>query len=163
MNSKKTFENIEVEIPDSSNNRLIINNKIDNTNSVDYEFSINEISDKKQTELIINKIELKISSKKFWSQKLINQTKLMIWKNYLVFSRNIKPTIFQIFTPVLICFILVFLQLIVQKFNSTFIKINPIPKQLDNLGKCHSPVDCVTVGYGIVVILEKNLIISCFY
>jgi hypothetical protein len=88
----------------------------------------------------------------FCNGKFCKQTKLMTWKNYLVFSRNIKPTVFQIFTPVFICAILVVLQILVSNFNTSFININPIPKHLDKMRKCIYPSDCSAIGYGIIVI-----------
>lgn len=92
----------------------------------------------------------------FCNGKLCKQTKLMTWKNYLVFSRNIKPTVFQIFTPVFICIILVILQVLVNNFNTSFVNKNPTSKPLENLHKCMYPEDCATVGYGIIVREQFN-------
>lgn len=93
----------------------------------------------------------KNKSSVFCGGKFCKQTKLMTWKNYLVFSRNIKPTVFQIFTPVFICIILVVLQILVNNFNSSFINMDPVPTHLDNLHRCLYPSDCATIGYGIIV------------
>jgi hypothetical protein len=91
---------------------------------------------------------------KFWKQ-----TKLMTWKNYLVFRRNYKQVLFQILVPISICILLVILQKIVDVYNSYFIDRNPESRVLQNLLRCEVPEDCVTIGYGLIVIyinLEKR-------
>jgi hypothetical protein len=107
----------------------------------------NKKSNSKKNSLTNNKKK----SSFFCSGKFCKQTKLMTWKNYLVFSRNIKPTVFQIFTPVFICLILVVLQILVNNFNSSFVNMDPVPVRLENLQKCMYPSDCATIGYGIIV------------
>lgn len=83
-------------------------------------------------------------------QLFFKQTNLMIWKNYLVFKRNPKQTFFQIFTPVFVCFILFFLQQILKHYNTAFINKNPEIQELKPLPKCLIPIDCITIGYGII-------------
>lgn len=92
------------------------------------------------------KIEEKICCGKFRKQ-----TNLMIKKNYLVFSRNIKPTLFQIFTPVIVSLILLLLQVLCNNYSESFINRDPKSLKISNLDKCRYPDDCVTVGYGIIV------------
>jgi hypothetical protein len=75
----------------------------------------------------------------------------MIWKNYLVFSRNLKLTLFQLFTPIFICLLLVLIQFLVDNWNKDFVDKNPSPIPLDNIKKCEYPQDCTTIGYGIIV------------
>ena len=82
------------------------------------------------------------------------QTNLMIKKNYLVFSRNIKPTLFQIFTPIAVSLILILLQVLCDNYSESFIDRNPASHEISNLRKCIYPDDCVTVGYGIIVIYK---------
>ena len=99
----------------------------------------------------------KINKKFFWcAGKLNKQTYLMLWKNYLVFSRNIKPTVFQLLCPILICIVLVFLQKICDNFTTSFINKNPTINNLGNLEKCIYPDDCTTVGYGVIVSKLKS-------
>jgi hypothetical protein len=83
---------------------------------------------------------------KFWKQ-----TRLMTWKNYLVFKRNYKQVLFQLLVPVSICILLIFLQKVVDLYNSYFIEKNPLTRQLNNIGRCQIPEDCVTIGYGLIV------------
>jgi hypothetical protein len=91
---------------------------------------------------------------KFWKQ-----TKLMTWKNYIVFKRNYKQVLSQIVVPISICFLLIILQKIVDVYNGYFINKNPEAKVLQKLAKCVAPGDCVTIGYGLIVLtinLEKR-------
>jgi hypothetical protein len=121
-------------------------------------FKYSKYRDSNATENEINtnkkfKIQNNKKNTEYCGRILCKQTRLMIWKNYLVFSRNIKPTIFQIFTPIFICIILVFLQVLVNNFNSSFINKEPIQIHLENLHRCEYPSDCATIGYGIIVII----------
>lgn len=79
------------------------------------------------------------------------QTKLMLWKNYLVFTRSLKPTIFQLITPILICTLLLFLQILMKYYSSNVKNLNPQIVQLNNLERCTYPEDCTTIGYGLIV------------
>jgi len=144
---------------DNTDNSQIYQLKINNhqdESAIGFKYSRYRESNATDTE-VFNNYNLKDNKKNknnpfsFCGKKFFKQTKLMTWKNYLVFSRNIKPTIFQIFTPVFICLILVILQILVNNFNSSFINKNPIPKNLENLQKCMYPNNCTTVGYGIIV------------
>jgi hypothetical protein len=82
----------------------------------------------------------------FWKQ-----TKLMMWKNYLVFTRSLKPTVFQLITPVLICIILLSLQGLMNFYSENVKNLNPKVVDLENLEKCVYPEDCTTIGYGLIV------------
>ena len=80
------------------------------------------------------------------------QTKLMMWKNYLVFTRSLKPTVFQLITPVLICLILLSLQGLMNIYSNNVKNLSPQVVNLHNLEKCRYPEDCTTIGYGLIVI-----------
>jgi len=84
----------------------------------------------------------------FWKQ-----ANLMIWKNYLVFYRSLKSTIFQILTPVFMCMILIFLQALLDSFSDGMILKNPEIISLPKIDKCRIPEDCITLGYGIIVFI----------
>jgi hypothetical protein len=88
--------------------------------------------------------------------KICKQIRLMTWKNYLVFSRNLKPSLFQLFTPVIICLILLLLQGLVSSWSTGFINKNPDLIPLNAIDKCLYPNDCTTIGYGIIVIYYYN-------
>jgi hypothetical protein len=90
-------------------------------------------------------------SNKNTSGGFLKQTRLMTWKNYLVFSRNIRPTMFQLLTPVMICFLLLFLQSLVNNFTKGLENKNPEEIPLKSINKCKYPEDCTTIGYGIIV------------
>lgn len=103
-----------------------------------------------------NKFVTEIQEKpKFINQNFLSnafgQTKLIIWKNYLVFSRNLKQTIFMLLTPIMICLILVILQAIIDKYTANGTIKNPDLLPLNKIPKCVIPEDCVTVGIGIIV------------
>jgi hypothetical protein len=86
------------------------------------------------------------------------QTKLMTKKNFLVLFRNSKPTMFLMLTPIGVCLILLFLQLICNDFTQSYINKNPEPFYLSNLNKCEYPNDCTTIGYGIIVLIFLNIV-----
>lgn len=113
---------------------------------------------RKNVKLNKESTKIKKNNEKCCAGKFCKQTRLMIWKNYLVFTRNLKPTVFQIFTPVVICIILVILQILVDNFNTSFINKNPMPTKLSNIFKCLYPNDCVTIGYGIIVNLFSYML-----
>lgn len=95
---------------------------------------------------IVDQRESTCCKSKFWKQ-----TRLMTWKNYLVFRRSLKPTIFQLLTPVGICMILLMLQSIVNNFSQGFVNKDPEVIPLNSLNKCAYPDDCTTIGYGVIV------------
>jgi hypothetical protein len=86
-----------------------------------------------------------------YENSLIKQIRLMTWKNFLIFTRNLKPTIFQMMTPILICILLVFIQMLVDNFAQGLINKNPEILKLNEIPKCKYPEDCITIGYGIIV------------
>ena len=91
-----------------------------------------------------------INQKSYFS-RFFKQSKLMIWKNYLVSTRNYKPTLFQLITPIAICILLICLQYTLDVYNSHFINKDPEIIELKNVSKCLYPDDCTTIGYGIIV------------
>lgn len=86
-----------------------------------------------------------------YGSEIWKQVKLMTWKNYLLFRRNLKPTIFCILTPVAICLVLVILQPIVNIYTEDLSNKNPDLIYLDKLDRCVNPKGCTTIGYGIAV------------
>lgn len=76
------------------------------------------------------------------------QLKLLLKKQYLIFSRNIKSTLFQIFTPVFLCIFLVCLQQLADYSMSTQIDKSPDVLTVDKIPKCYGE-DCITVGIGL--------------
>jgi hypothetical protein len=91
-----------------------------------------------------------------YASLLFKQTKLMLWKNFLVFTRSLKPTVFQLLTPILICIILVFLQILMNYYSKNVKNLNPEIVPLQNLEKCTYPEDCTTIGYGLIVKIFNN-------
>ena len=83
------------------------------------------------------------------SQQKVNvfrlQTKLLMWKQYLIFTRNLKSTLFQVFTPVLICIFLVLLQQLANYSMSTMVVRTPDVLTLNSIPKCYG-TDCITIG-----------------
>ena len=89
--------------------------------------------------------------KQNWCNKFTKQTRLMIWKNYLVALRNYKLSLFQIITPIFICLLLVVLQVIMNVYNSLYINKNPGVIPINKIDKCVNPSDCITIGYALIV------------
>ena len=85
------------------------------------------------------------------SSLFYHQLKLMLWKNYLLFKRNIRLTIFQILTPILMCLMLIWMQSLTDTYNTIQEIREPEIKKLNNITRCIYPDDCTTIGYGIVV------------
>lgn len=81
------------------------------------------------------------------------QTRLMIWKNYLVFRRNLKITGFQIAVPILICIILVLLNALVKMYSDDVIIIDPPINDLVQVERCLYPSDCITIGYALTIVI----------
>ncbi len=94
----------------------------------------------------------KINKPNKCSNNIILQTRLMVWKNYLLFKRNFKPTFFQLATPSIICFILVVIQLVLDIYTSTFINKHPDILKLEKIDKCTIPSNCTAIGYGVIVV-----------
>lgn len=134
--------------PQSSHIMQLKYNNPEGDSSIGFRYSKYRDSDASKNELDSDFLQKNIDRKAatFWKQ-----TKLMTWKNFLVFSRNLKPTIFQMLTPVIICLILLTLQGLVNNFSEDLIDKNPKIISLDKLEKCVYPEDCVTIGYGIIV------------
>lgn len=74
-------------------------------------------------------------------------SKVLIWKQFLVFSRNFKSTLFQIGTPVFIClFLLSLQQFATYAFTSTIDK-NPDDISVSKVPMCYGS-GCITIGIG---------------
>ena len=72
-------------------------------------------------------------------------TKVLVWKQFLVFTRNIRSTLFQVITPVFICvFLLVLQEFATYGFNSTT-QVIPDIFSLKNIPKCYGS-GCITLG-----------------
>jgi hypothetical protein len=141
-NEKIVGEKADVTVTSSHQYRLKISDDISGFRQSKYNDSL--LSD-------LNKVEQKpeggcCPENKFWKQ-----TKLMTWKNYLVFKRNYKQVLFQILVPISICILLIILQKIVDVYNGYFIDKDPVARTLEKLHKCVAPEDCVTIGYGLIV------------
>lgn len=87
--------------------------------------------------------------------KFCSQFKILLWKNWLLFRKNIKNTLFLLLTPVLAILLVLLLQALVDSFNFQFINKNPKEILLGNLKNCKSyrlpktDHDCITIGYEI--------------
>lgn len=125
-------------------------NNPEGDNSIGFRYSKYKDSEISRLDVNSNLEETSINKSNCCNGSFWKQTRLMTWKNYLVFSRNIKPTIFQLTTPIAICIILVLVQSLMDNFTEGFINKNPelIPISLD---KCLYPSNCTTIGYGIIV------------
>lgn len=84
----------------------------------------------------------------FKSSSFKTQIRLLVKKQYLIFTRNIKSTLFQIFTPVFLCIFLVCLQQLADYSMSTQIDKDPPVLQVNKIPKCYGS-DCITVGIGL--------------
>lgn len=76
------------------------------------------------------------------------QVKLLLHKQFLVFTRNFKSTLFQIFTPVFLCIFLVCLQQLADYSMSTQVDKHPSVFQVNKIPKCYGS-ECITVGIGL--------------
>jgi len=75
----------------------------------------------------------------------------MIWKNYLIFKRSLKLSIFQLIVPIIICIVLVIMNAIVTMYSNQQIIHDPTIYDLISIPKCMYPDNCTTIGYGIAV------------
>jgi hypothetical protein len=140
---KKDYEEIE-KSDTSSNNQYKL--KYTKEDSIGFRYSKYQESFITQEKRSFLKHE-----KQSWFSKFIKQTRLMTWKNYLVSSRNYKLTLFQIFTPIFICLLLVLLQIVLNIYNTLYVNKNPNIIPISNIRKCSIPSDCVTIGYALIV------------
>jgi len=76
--------------------------------------------------------------------------KLLLWKNFKLFTRSIKLTIFQLATPVFFCLLIVYLQWLADSFTTLSLD-NPTIK-VGPMRKCMGD-GCFTIGFGIIVFL----------
>lgn len=89
--------------------------------------------------------------------KLCEHTSLMLKKNYIIMSRNKKTTFFQLFSPVLVCLLIVFWQYLANIITD-YSEINPEITSTNLISKCVPPnynKNCITIGYGIAVTLTN--------
>lgn len=99
-------------------------------------------------EFVAPKIQIKRSVSKF-----LQHTGLMLKKNYIIMGRNKKITFFQLFSPVLVCLLIIFWQYLAN-IVTDFSEIEPPTTPTPKISKCIPPdysSECVTVGYGIAV------------
>eukprot|EP00340_Litonotus_pictus_P000459 CAMPEP_0170514168 /NCGR_PEP_ID=MMETSP0209-20121228/708_1 /TAXON_ID=665100 ORGANISM="Litonotus pictus, Strain P1" /NCGR_SAMPLE_ID=MMETSP0209 /ASSEMBLY_ACC=CAM_ASM_000301 /LENGTH=1106 /DNA_ID=CAMNT_0010798131 /DNA_START=1 /DNA_END=3321 /DNA_ORIENTATION=+ len=84
----------------------------------------------------------------FW-----NQTKILLWKNYLLFKRNYKNTIFMLITPILAVLILLALQGLTNYFNNQFVNKKPDLVFIENINNCNifatTEGECKTIRYSV--------------
>lgn len=76
--------------------------------------------------------------------------KLLLKKNYLLFSRNLKPTLCQALAPVFFCLIIIFFQATASGW-ANYEQTRPPDMPLHAVPKCHGKYDCITIGYSIIV------------
>jgi ABC-type multidrug transport system ATPase subunit len=103
------------------------------------------------TELCPDKKPFKGLGSRFWLQ-----VRLLIWKQALVFSRNLKSTLFQFFTPILICIFLVLLQQLSNYAASLNTVLNPDTTSINSIPKCTGS-DCITLGVAYTSPSRTNL------
>jgi hypothetical protein len=70
--------------------------------------------------------------------------RLLLWKNYLLFRRNIKTTIFQVLVPIAICVYLIALQAVADE-ASDYSDKDPDTYTLSGIEDCYGD-DCITLG-----------------
>ena len=79
---------------------------------------------------------------------ILKQVRILLWKNFIIFKRNYKTTLFQFITPIAVCLLLFFLQRLTLAYTTSF--KNKIPKTKDlRINKCTFPEDCITVAYSL--------------
>lgn len=71
--------------------------------------------------------------------------RVLLWKQYLLFKRNIKSTLFQLLTPVFICIFLVCLQQFANYGFMNNVMPNPPVISVSKIPKCYGS-GCVTLG-----------------
>ena len=78
---------------------------------------------------------------------------LLLWKNYKLFSRSLKLTLFQLATPVFFCLLIVYLQWLTDSYTSL-----SMPNPTSDVGPMQHCIgeDCITIGYGIIVRILKS-------
>lgn len=87
--------------------------------------------------------------------KVISQTNIMLYKNFLLFKRNFKVVLIQLLTPILALLVILMLDILVSKYNNLFINRNPgihsfKDAYIDNCKSFKGYSDCVTLGYSII-------------
>ena len=80
--------------------------------------------------------------------------KLLLVKNLLLFTRNLRITIFQAVAPIFFCLLIIFLQHVANGLAGKETP-NPVVHDVGLLTPC-SENDCATIGYGIIVCLNAT-------
>lgn len=75
------------------------------------------------------------------------QFKLLIWKNWLIFRRNPRSSMFQIITPVFICLYMLLLQNVLNIGQDTDM-LSPPTENINEITKCWNK-DCNTIGIAV--------------
>ena len=83
----------------------------------------------------------------------LTQTISLMKKTVIVFYRHYKTTLLILSSPFIICLILIFLQLALDKWSVAFIQVHPPTEYLGKIPKCPYPDDCVTIK---TIILDKS-------
>ena len=73
--------------------------------------------------------------------------KCLMWKQFLVFRRNLKSTLFQLFTPLFICLFLLMLQQVAQISLKSMVNKHPSTESIQRIPKCWGS-GCITLGVG---------------
>ena len=85
------------------------------------------------------------------TRSFFNQTWVLLRKNYLVFARNIKSTLFMLLTPILICFVLLGLSSVIGFYFERVNTKDTFVQAEKSIHVCRNKPDCLTIGYGIAV------------
>ena len=87
------------------------------------------------------------------SKQFFLHLKLLTWKNYLVHRRSLKTSLCQIFSPIVLCLILLGFQSIANQLTN-YTNVNPSNLVANPLPPCTPGVTdtCTTLGYVVIVI-----------
>lgn len=88
------------------------------------------------------KVTTELTTEKRWWLHL----KLLLWKNFLLYKRNYRTTVFQILTPIIICIFLVVLQAIADDVLE-YSDVNTHIYSMQTFPKCRGD-GCITLGVG---------------
>ncbi len=98
----------------------------------------------------VSELDLPSDSRGFFFLHL----RLLLWKNYKLFTRSLKMTLFQLVTPIFFCLLIVYLQWLADGYTSL-----SMPNPSSEVGPMKHCIgeDCVTVGFGIIVSRSDGL------
>lgn len=85
------------------------------------------------------------------------QVKVLLWKNFKIFSRKKKILLFMVLSPIIICMMLGLNEQVGRNYKEADILV-PKVTEIGNVHKCTNPewvtdpdeTACVTVGYSII-------------